>query len=250
VTDGGLQGRCWIGLEPHDFGRAAFFLAVSDALWGGSGTAIRSSPKRTTPMERLLTFATPIWIEQLTDLAPHRERWIEAVRSLRRDSNEPLEKRSNRSGWRSAIKLLDQPEFKPLQMRLLNSVKAVLADYGVKSGSMVLNMIGWANIHDRGGFNHAHIHSGSLLSGTFYLSTPPGSGAIFFTDPRQAALMEHIPRDESKLDSLVSPKLIRVQPRELQLVVFPSWLEHGVDECECDERISIAFNVQPVLARP
>lgn len=54
----------------------------------------------------------------------------------------------------------------------------------------------------------------------------------------------------TRADSPASRKRLRVEPRELQLVMFPSWLEHGVDECECDERISIAFNVQPVLARP
>lgn len=201
-------------------------------------------------MERLLTFATPIWVMQLPELAPQRARWVETVRLLRRQSSADLERRSNRAGWRSSNTLLDHPEFKPLQLRLLESVKLVLADYGVKPGSMVLNMIGWANVHDRGGFNHAHVHSGSLLSGTLYLSTPPGSGALFFTDPRPAALMEELPLDGTRADSPASRKRLRVEPRELQLVMFPSWLEHGVDECECDERISIAFNVQPVLARP
>ncbi|WP_119287730.1 TIGR02466 family protein [Azohydromonas sediminis] len=201
-------------------------------------------------MERLLTFATPIWVMQLADLAPQRERWVETVRTLRRDASPNLEKRSNRSGWRSANTLLDLPVFAPLQRRLLESIKLVLADYGVRPGTMVLNMIGWANVHDRGGFNHAHIHSGSILSGTFYLACPPGAGALYFTDPRPAALMEDLPLDSAKLDTPASRKLIRVQPRELQLVIFPSWLEHGVDECECDERISIAFNVQPVMARP
>ncbi|MCI1191001.1 2OG-Fe(II) oxygenase family protein [Calidifontimicrobium sp. SYSU G02091] len=62
--------------------------------------------------------------------------------------------------------------------------------------------------------------------------------------------MEDLPLDSAKPDAPASRKLIRVQQRDLQLVIFPSWLEHGVDECECDERISIASNVQPVMARP
>lgn len=62
--------------------------------------------------------------------------------------------------------------------------------------------------------------------------------------------MENLPLDDDKPESPPSRKLIHAEPRELQLVIFPSWLEHGVDECGCDERISIAFNAQPVMARP
>lgn len=62
--------------------------------------------------------------------------------------------------------------------------------------------------------------------------------------------MEDLALDSAKPDTPASRKLIGVQPRELQPAIFPSWLEHGVDECECDERTRIASNVQPVMARP
>ncbi|WP_119355434.1 putative 2OG-Fe(II) oxygenase [Azohydromonas sediminis] len=82
------------------------------------------------------------------------------------------------------------------------------------------------------------------------LARPPGAGALHFTDPRPAVLMADLPLDSAKTDTPASREPIRVQPRGLQLVICPSWLEHGVDECECDKRTRIAFNGQPVIAKP
>ncbi|MBL9176340.1 MAG: hypothetical protein JNL10_22545 [Verrucomicrobiales bacterium] len=202
-------------------------------------------------MNRVDTFATPVWLEELTDLGPHREAMVAAVRELRRVSEAGLERKSNRNGWRSTSRLLELPEFAPLRERLLPSVRAALEDYGIPHGSMAFTVPAWANVHDRGGFNVVHVHSGCWLSGTVYLSVPPGAGSLFFNDPRPAALMENFPR---RTDRPLTPARARekfvANPRNLLLVMFPSWLPHGVEPCDCEERISVAFNVQPVLMGP
>lgn len=199
-------------------------------------------------MNRVDAFATPIWVEDLSELAPHRERLIQAVRDLRQRSEPGLDRKSNRNGWRSSGRLLELPEFAPLKERLVPSIKAALKDYGVMPGSLAFTVPAWANIHDRGGYNVVHVHSGSWLSGTVYLAAPPGAGRIFFNDPRPAAAMESLPWAPERPSSPARAREKFVaQPRDLLLILFPSWLPHGVEESDCEERISVAFNVQPVV---
>lgn len=202
-------------------------------------------------MKRLDTFVTPIWVTDLPELEMHREGWVQVIRALRRDSAAKPEQRTNRGGWRSENTLLSQPDFVLLQQHVLVAVKAALADYGLKPGSSVLNCQGWANVHDRGGHNVAHVHEGCLLSGTVYLQVPEGAGELFFVDPRPAAMMESFERTEaSTTGGGLGGRRFSFHPRNLRLVVFPSWLSHGVETCDCDERISVAFNVFQVLAKP
>ena len=199
-------------------------------------------------MQRLDTFATPIWIDEFADLENQLDGWLQRIRELRQQSAADWPGRSARGGWRSEPSLLDMPEFAPLRQRILIAVKANLADYGAKPGSMVLNCHGWANVHDRGSHNITHVHEGCLLSGTVYLAVPQGAGDIVFTDPRPAALMECFARtDDDKAGGAWRHKSFSFAPRKLQMVMFPSWLSHRVEPSDCDERISIAFNIQQAL---
>lgn len=199
-------------------------------------------------MNRIDAFATPVWVDDLAELAPHRERWVQAIRDLRQHSRDTGARVSNRGGWRSENTLLDLPDFALLQQRLTLAIKAALSDYGIQPGSLVLNLQGWANVHDAGGYNVEHVHEGCLLSGTVYMSAPPGAGSIYLKDPRPAALMEDLPRTaESLRDPAHNRKMFSIEPRELRLVMFPSWLSHGVEPCECEERVSVAFNVMRAL---
>ena len=201
-------------------------------------------------MKRLDAFATPVWVEDLPELAPHRERMVQAVRALRA-AESGLKSYSTRGGWHSGDDLFGHPEFAVLRDRLVPVIRAVLGDYGVEPGRLSFKLPAWANVHDRGGHNVSHVHPGAWLSGTVYLSVPPGAGRVYFDDPRPAAVMESLPR---RPDFQPPPAHARgkffAQPRDLMVVMFPSWLPHGVEPCECDERISVAFNVDPALMPP
>jgi uncharacterized protein (TIGR02466 family) len=47
----------------------------------------------------------------------------------------------------------------------------------------------WVNVLKSGGTHSGHIHPHSIVSGTFYVAVPPGSGALKLEDPRLAMLM-------------------------------------------------------------
>ena len=92
----------------------------------------------------------------------------------------------------------------------------------------------WVNLLKAGGQHSGHIHPNSLISGTFYVEAPAGSGAIRFEDPRLPLMMAAPPRTDT---------FVKVQPRPGMLLLWESWLRHEVlPGTGRSERLSISFN--------
>mmetsp|Transcript_66631 Transcript_66631/g.216827 ORF Transcript_66631/g.216827 Transcript_66631/m.216827 type:complete len:364 (-) Transcript_66631:240-1331(-) len=99
----------------------------------------------------------------------------------------------------------------------------------------------WVNVMPRGTFHASHIHPASSISGTYYVKTPPGCSAIRFEDPRAAFMMAAPPR-EAELKRR-NDEVIDYPARSGELILFESWLRHGVAPSSSDqERVSISFN--------
>jgi uncharacterized protein (TIGR02466 family) len=99
----------------------------------------------------------------------------------------------------------------------------------------------WVNIVPKYTYHGLHLHPLSTLSGTYYLSVPPKSGAIQFEDPRLASFMAAPPRRKQ-----VKPEnqnFFRIQPKAGRIVLFESWLRHEVLQNQDDsDRVSVSFN--------
>jgi uncharacterized protein (TIGR02466 family) len=92
----------------------------------------------------------------------------------------------------------------------------------------------WANLLKAGGQHSGHIHPHSIISGTFYVEVPRGSGAIRFEDPRLPLMMAAPPRSDT---------FVTVDPRPGLLLMWESWLRHEVlAGAGKGERLSISFN--------
>jgi uncharacterized protein (TIGR02466 family) len=187
-------------------------------------------------------FPTRIWQAHLRPFVPHLEGWIKAVYAMRAASPKPAG-RTNRRGWNSEdMAVLEQPEFAALQHAIRAACASALGEMG--QGNIAFCLQSWINLHDRGGFNFLHMHEGSLLSGGFYLSVPPGSGQFVFRDPRPGVIHNSVkggvPNGHAD---------VHLTPSAGLLVLFPCWMEHYVEPHDSDEpRITIAFNALEVPA--
>ena len=181
-------------------------------------------------------FPTRIWQAPFDALQPRFAEWTSLVLALRAVSPAPAG-RTNRSGWNSnEMDVLERPVWAPLRQAVHSACATALGEMG--RGSQLLQVQSWVNLHDRGGFNFLHMHEGSLLSGSFYLKVPTGSGALCFRDPRAGVLHGIVkgPVPNGHAD-------VRLKPSTGLLVLFPCWMEHYVEPHEGDEpRICIAFN--------
>ena len=92
----------------------------------------------------------------------------------------------------------------------------------------------WVNLLRAGGQHSGHIHPNSMISGTFYVEVPNGSGPIRFEDPRLPMMMAAPPRPDT---------FVTVEPRPGLLLLWESWLRHEVmPGTGRGERLSISFN--------
>ena len=99
----------------------------------------------------------------------------------------------------------------------------------------------WVNLLKSSGHHSGHIHPHSLISGTFYVEVPPGSGAIRFEDPRLPLMMAAPPRrDDAPEDQQA---FVYLQPQAGTVLMWESWLRHEVlPGIGLGERLSISFN--------
>ena len=99
----------------------------------------------------------------------------------------------------------------------------------------------WVNLLKSGGHHSGHIHPHSIISGTFYVEVPNGSGAIRFEDPRLPLMMSAPTRRNNAPEEL--QPFIAVEPRAGLLLLWESWLRHEVlPGTGRGERLSISFN--------
>lgn len=96
----------------------------------------------------------------------------------------------------------------------------------------------WINIMPRGCAHSFHLHPQAVVSGTYYVSTPPGSSGLKFEDPRLSRLMAAPPRKGRSQQAH-----IEYEAKAGQVILFESWLRHEVPASRiARERVSVSFN--------
>ena len=103
----------------------------------------------------------------------------------------------------------------------------------------------WVNINYNGSSNdpHEHLTRGGFLSGILYVKVPHNSGNIVFQDARNYMQLRSEPLMYYNDGNSTAP----YTPLENELLLFPYWLIHGVEENKSnEERVSIAFNITNV----
>jgi uncharacterized protein (TIGR02466 family) len=134
------------------------------------------------------------------------------------------------------------PPFATLRKRLDRHVAdfASAIDLDLRGGKLGLSGL-WVNVLPEGGHHAAHIHPLSAISGTFYVATPAGSGAIRFEDPRLGLMMASPPRKAKAARERQS--FVTEAPAAGTLLLWESFLRHDVPvNRSAGERISVSFN--------
>jgi uncharacterized protein (TIGR02466 family) len=99
----------------------------------------------------------------------------------------------------------------------------------------------WVNVLKRGGSHSGHIHPHSIVSGTVYVATPSGSGALKLEDPRLPMMMAAPTRRPDAPEELQT--FVYAQPKAGSVFLWESWLRHEVVPGNGKgQRISISFN--------
>jgi uncharacterized protein (TIGR02466 family) len=99
----------------------------------------------------------------------------------------------------------------------------------------------WLNIMPTAVTHSLHLHPLSVISGTYYIQTPPGCSSIEFEDPRLPMFMASPPRQTDKFGK--DGTMISYPAQAGNVVLFESWLRHQVSSNPSkQDRISVSFN--------
>ena len=170
-----------------------------------------------------------------------------SIRSLARDdeAGRGWSKEHRYSGYTSYASLNDLPRRDPAfaeLAKLLTRQAIKFADecaFDVNRKPRLDSL--WANLLKAGGHHSGHVHPNSIISGTFYVEVPPGSGAIRFEDPRLPLMMSAPSRQKDAPEEL--QPFVSIKPRPGLLLMWESWLRHEVRPGRGrGERLSISFN--------
>lgn len=188
-------------------------------------------------VDKLSLFPTEIYRFVNPSAASDHELWRTAIHELR--GRDPGRSLSNVNGWQSSTPLHSVPQLGGLGNFIFRCLEEFARAEGWQLDRYGFVIDAWANINGKGASNSYHNHPNCLLSGSYYLDTPEGSGEIVFRDPREMAYNYQPPYAGGRLKT----PLKAVKPAPGLLLLFPPWLLHAVEPSGVDaERISVAFN--------
>lgn len=132
--------------------------------------------------------------------------------------------------------------FEDLERAIASHVNAFARELQFDLGGRKLKLDSlWINVMEKGAIHAPHIHPHSVISGTYYVTVPPKSGAIRFEDPRLAMLMAAPPKKKNARPE--NRSFVDVEPKPGMLLLWESWLRHGVEpNAARTPRISVSFN--------
>ena len=134
------------------------------------------------------------------------------------------------------------PTFAELERRLRRHVNAYARALQWDLGGRALVMTDcWVNVMPPGVVHSLHLHPLSVVSGTYYVRTPPRSSGLKLEDPRLDRFMAAPPR---RVDADREHRSwVTLPARAGYLSLFESWLRHEVPpNPAASERVSISFN--------
>jgi len=130
--------------------------------------------------------------------------------------------------------------FAELERAIAKQVTGFVRELQFASGRLKLDSL-WINVMNKGAGHTPHIHPHSVISGTYYVTAPPASGAIRFEDPRLGLMMAAPPRKQKA--AAENRSFVDVTPKPGMLLLWESWLRHGVEPNRArGQRISVSFN--------
>ncbi len=189
-----------------------------------------------------LLFPTPVWTIQLENYNDVNEQMYDYIKLKQKNDKIGISK-SNVKGWHSEDFNLTDKEIQNFISFILPGIEQVMNDMNwekEKQIAKINNM--WAIINTGGSANLRHQHGNSTVSGAYYVRAPINSGDIVFYDPRPAPIFSH---PNVSNPNLLNAQVNGISPKEGALVLFPSFLDHSVNEnLSNEERIVISFNIK------
>lgn len=191
-------------------------------------------------MELVQVYSTPIWQTEYPNFEEEKDIILDACKRYRQENPES-DRKSNINGYQSPKFLHSKEELAPLFNFICSFANYAAHDLNFVDRDVFITS-SWFNSNDsRQAINAQHIHS-DVFSGVFYLKIPDGSGKLSIINTSINPIWAGCELSREK--NQFTAEVIRIEPQEGQILLWPSYIPHSVEPNNHDEeRISISFNV-------
>ena len=102
----------------------------------------------------------------------------------------------------------------------------------------------WLNVTKPGESHNVHSHTNSIISAAFYIQTDVGQTINCYDPNRRIKQTNAVDIEKSRTNNIWCGEGICFEVKKNMLMLFPSWLEHGVqpNKQQTKDVISISFN--------
>ena len=193
--------------------------------------------------ETLSFFPQPVFKYKVDNFKEYNEKLSKYIYDLNKDDKDGI-LRSNRGGWHS--KPFNLKDTSSIQHKfLLETTKHVFDCIKTLGWKLEPNKVicteMWAIINKKDDFNIIHTHPNSYLSAAYYVKAPKDCGQFTIENPHSISRHSY-PALEKKTE--FNLKVEKIEIEEGDLLLFPAYLPHGVQENKSNEdRIVISFNI-------
>jgi len=189
----------------------------------------------------LKLFPQPIFKYQVDNYKKINEELLKHIYDLHDDDNVGV-KKSNINGWHSKPFDLKDNIPNKFYSHINNYIKDVFNKYGWEYiDTKVVCTSMWAIINKKGNFNIEHTHPNNYLSAAYYVKAPKNCGNFKATNPN--ILNRHI-RAKAEQANELNSNSASIKINEGDLIIFPAYLPHSVEENKSDEdRVIVSFNI-------
>jgi hypothetical protein len=104
----------------------------------------------------------------------------------------------------------------------------------------------WGNVLDTGGLQAPHTHANSFISGVVYLTpTHSESQTVFMKSSGGTEFLFRQENDNITATPFTAERWVSPVPAPGDMVLFPSYLMHGVPANQGGRRVTLSFNAIP-----
>jgi uncharacterized protein (TIGR02466 family) len=188
--------------------------------------------------------STPVWQTNLSEFEEYKDQFVRAVEEYIKENPEN-DSVSNIGGFQSTKLFHQKKEIEPLLEVVSSMAYRACLDLNIKDVVVAVTQT-WININKKGCMNAEHTH-GDVLSGVFYLKLPKdeNKGALILRNKNTLPCWDGYKLTESRNE--FTTEVVKVMPEEGKIILFPSYVSHGVEPHFSDEdRISISFNITAI----
>ena len=196
-------------------------------------------------MKTHLMFPSPVFECSIKDHEELNLELIKYIYELREKDKEGLDLSNSGSGWHSPYFEISKIDvLKKFISKIFPFIFEITTkEYGWSCAPENIRITGmWSVINSKNSYNLRHFHPNCNLSAAYYVKAKEKCGNIKFFDPvDQKAMQSPTKREPNNLSSDVAS----FAPNEGDLLIFPSYLHHSVEENLSEEdRIVISFNIK------